>query len=112
MRCLFLDDLQDSWRAEVELVEQEIIRVNRLQTENAKRLGREVVQVEGHNSLSTCPDGGGCYMAIIIIRKEDTGFQLFPSCDQRVVKGVTHIDKALLHVNAGVNLFDGFLRFR
>jgi hypothetical protein len=33
MRCLFLDALQDSWRAEVELVEQEIIRVNRLQAE-------------------------------------------------------------------------------
>jgi hypothetical protein len=34
-------------------------------------------------------------MAIIIIRKEDPGFHLFPSCDQRVVKGITHIGKAL-----------------
>ena len=45
MRCLFLNDLQDSWRAEIESVEQEVIWVNGLQPDCAERPAREVINV-------------------------------------------------------------------
>ena len=49
MGCLFLNDLQDSWRAEVELIEQEVIWVDGLQPECAERLAGEVINVGGHD---------------------------------------------------------------
>lgn len=67
MGCLFLNDLQDSWRAEVELVEQEVIWVDGLQPDCAERLAREVVNVGRHDGLGVRPDGGGDNVAVIAV---------------------------------------------
>ena len=67
MSCLFPDDLQDGGRAEVELIEQEVIWVHCLQPEWAERLAGEVADIGGHDGLGVRPDGCGDNVAVIAV---------------------------------------------
>ena len=67
MGRLFLNDLQDSGRAEVELIEQEVIWVDGLQLDCAERLAREAINVGGHDGLDVRPDGCGDNVAVIAV---------------------------------------------
>ena len=81
MSCLFADDLQDGGRAQVELIEQEVIWVHCLQPGCAERLAREVINVGGHDGLGVRPDGCGDNMPVIVVGQKNPGFEFLPSRD-------------------------------
>ena len=48
-------------------------------------------------------------MPVVAVGQEDPGFEVFPSCDQRIVERFAHM--TALHVNAGADLLSGRLGF-
>lgn len=56
MACLLAYDPQDSGRAEVELIKQEVVRVKSLQPEPTEGRRWEVADIGGHDGLGVGPD--------------------------------------------------------
>ncbi len=106
---LVTDNLQDLGRAEVQLIQEEDVRVNRLQPERLERSYGEVADVGGHDGLRACPDGRRDNMPVVVIRQRDPGLKFRPSSDDRVVECFAHVGEAFLDVDAGMDLLDGLL---
>ena len=65
---MLANDLQDGRRAEVELVEQEIVGMNCLRAERAERRSREVSQVRGDDSVRPADDRRSDDVPIVLVR--------------------------------------------
>ncbi|HEY5182571.1 MAG TPA: hypothetical protein VIJ07_22845, partial [Dermatophilaceae bacterium] len=72
---------------EVQLVEQEVVRVLHLQAHVTEGLRREVAEVGGHDHVRAATRGSGHYVAVVGIREDDAGLQRLPARDHCVVEG-------------------------
>jgi len=107
---LLTDDLQDGGRAEVGLVEQEVVGADRLQPERFECGGGEVLRVRGDDALRATPDRRREHVPVVLVGQPDSRLEFFPAGDQRVVEGLTHLRGPLARVHAGVDLLGGRLR--
>jgi hypothetical protein len=107
---LLVDDLDEGGRAEVELVEEEVVGVDYLQAERPECSGGEVLHVGGDDGLRAAL--GGCRDDVPVARvgQPDCWLEFFPAGDQCVGEGLAHLCEPLARVNAGVDLLGGRLR--
>ena len=59
---------QDSRRVQVNLVADEVVRVQRFEPERVQDGGREILQVEGHDGVRPSVDRGSNDMVVIRVR--------------------------------------------
>jgi hypothetical protein len=109
MGCLLAYDLQDSGRAEVELIKQEVVRVKSLQPERTEGRRWKVADIGGHDGLGTGPDCCSDDMTVVDVGQRYPRFKILPSGDQGIVERLTHVSETLLHLDAGVDLLNGCL---
>ncbi|MGH3406066.1 MAG: hypothetical protein ACRDRJ_26735 [Streptosporangiaceae bacterium] len=107
--CLLAYDLQDSGRAEVELIKQEVVRMKGLQSESAEGRRWEVADIGGHDGLSAGPDCCSDDVTVIDVRQGYPCFKILPSGDQGIVECLAHVSETLLDIDAGVDLLNGCL---
>src|SRR5271170_7828381 len=71
-------------RRKVEEMEDELIRMLRLNIEWAERFRREISQIRRNDQTSSATDRGRQDVAVIFVGKEKTRNEVLIPCDQRI----------------------------
>lgn len=85
-----LDDSRDSGWREVDQVQNEEVRVLRLDPERLKHIGGEVPQVVGHDDLGVTADRCCQHVAVVGIGQREPADQWFVAGDQAIGDGLAH----------------------
>jgi hypothetical protein len=92
--CLLADDLHDGRWAEVELVEQEGVRVDGFQSQRAERGGGEITRVRGDDGLRAAVQRCRDDVPVVPVRQADPAFEPFPSGDQRIFERFADVSES------------------
>ena len=112
---LLLQHIEHDTRYEVELVHQEVIRVNHLEPERLERPSWEVAEVHGDDPIGPTRERCRNHVTVIWIRESVRRLQGFPATDEGVLEGLVHRCKPLGDPFFGdirADLLDGVLRFQ
>lgn len=101
MGCLLAHDLQDSGRAEVELIKQEVVRVKSLQPEPTEGRHWKVADIGRHDGLGAGPECCSDDMTVVDVGQRYSRFKILPPGDQGIVERLAHVSETLLHIDAG-----------
>lgn len=102
---LLPNDLKHDAGREVELIEEEAVRIDRCDTERLEYVFRVVPQVGGHDRVCPAPDCGGNDVAIVGVGKCERRLDVLPALDEGVLERAVHgIDPSLDVVRSEVRM--------
>ncbi len=83
---LFGEDLEHQPWVQVELVQEEVVRVGDCHPGGLEAFPGEVLHVERDDHLGTASDRCGQHVTIVVVGEIETGAHRFPTLDERVLE--------------------------
>jgi hypothetical protein len=87
---LLADDRQNGRGAQIKPVEEEIVWVDRLQTQRIEHSRRKVRQVRGDDGVRATSNSCGHDMPVVFVGQRDPCCEFLPPSDQSVIEGYAH----------------------